>query len=134
LTNILLVMHRKVAAEAYARAIQEYAGFSAYCEYDYADAAMTAKVRKADITIIEVPESQGRQLAQYVEICAAIRRVRPESKFMLLCSERSREGVQLAVAAMQSKEIDDYVFYDSTLDYFLSKLAVLSTGGTEDLE
>jgi len=45
---------------------------------------------------------------------------------MLMCPENSRESRQAAVEAMSGGRIDDFVYYNVSMDYLESKLEVLS--------
>ena len=96
-------------------------------EHDYGRAAETAAACRPDVAVVEVPESKGRQTKDYLDICAEIRAICPRCKLMIMCPESSSISKQTAIAAMQAGDIDDFLFYDSTLEYFVSKLKVLAS-------
>ena len=75
-----------------------------------------------DNVLIEVTESGPYDMDYCLSLCKLIRRNTPECKVILICSEQDEKSVEKVIAAKGKKLIDDFVFYDVTIDYLASKL------------
>ena len=60
-----------------------------------------------------------------LDLCAWLRKVTPHCRLMLMCSERQIDAVSSAIQAKRRGEIDDFVFYDVSLDYLAASLRSL---------
>ena len=58
-------------------------------------------------------------------LCAWLREVTPHCRLMLMCPEGQPEAVSRAIEAKRRGEIDDFVFYDVSLDYLAASLQSL---------
>ena len=58
-------------------------------------------------------------------LCAWLREVTPHCRLMLMCPEGQTEAVHRAIEAKRKGEIDDFVFYDVSLDYLAASLQSL---------
>jgi len=92
----------------------------------YASAALTAEACSPDIAVIEIPESGAWKPAEKCfAVCDMIRRQLPDCKLVILCSEDDKDSYQAAIHAKQDNRIDDFLFYDNSVHYLLSKLEAL---------
>jgi len=128
LTKVLLLMYRKLMSDAMASALSENSEFELFLKQNYANAVSAAVRYTPGIALVEIPESDGARAHEYLQICAAIRRAVPTCKLMLMCPERSNVNKLAVVKAMSAGEIDNFVYYNVSMDYLLSMLAVLSNG------
>jgi len=70
----------------------------------------------------------------YLAICDVVKSIRPNCKLILMCPENSSESKQAAVEAMRSGRIDEFMYYNVSMDYLESKLEVLSAGHSDARE
>lgn len=125
MTTILLVVYRRIIADLLVDTLHSYSNFRVFSETNAEQVLPAIERHKPDIMMIEIPENRGQHPAEYLEICARVRQAYPAIKLLLMCPEKSRKSVQAAVAAVQEKKVDDFVFYDSTLDYLVAKILAL---------
>ena len=128
--KILLVMFRKVFAEALQDSLYtNKPEFVVRLEYDYKKAVEAALRQQPDVVLVEIKEGEIPPGENPYELCAGIRRALPKCRIMLMCPENSVRDRRRTIAAMQAGDIDDYVFYDTSMDYFISKLETLTDLG-----
>ena len=58
-------------------------------------------------------------------LCTWLREVTPDCRLMLMCPETQQDTVNRAIVARKQKLIDDFVFYDVSLDYLTASLQSL---------
>lgn len=96
-----------------------------YFQPDYADADVVIRGCGAYCALIEVAES-GEYDADYcLALCAWLRKETPDCKLLLMCPENDVKSVTAAVEAKKEGRIDDFIFYDASLEYLLSKLRAM---------
>ena len=119
--RVLLVMKRRVLAEAIMQETQSALLFRA--EYRSENAPIAAETFAADVVLLEIPERTPR--AQSAALCDAIKRQRPETRILLLCPENDPDACRVTIEAVREKRADDFVFYDTSIRFLLSKLEML---------
>jgi len=122
---VMLLLCRRVIADLLIKSIGRKDSVRAFGVYDYKNAANTAASRKPDIALVEIPEKQGTPALDTLEICDGIKSASPECKIVLLCPEQDRESVAACVEAKKQGRVEDFLFYDSGVDYLVSKLEAL---------
>ena len=132
MTKVLLIMYRKLMGDAMVNSLSKNPSFKLFLEQNYKNAGSAAMTYMPDIAVVEIPESRARHPRDYLKICTEIREASPQCKLLLMCPENSSESKHAAVDVMRAGEIDDFVYYNVSMDYLQSKLAVL-TIGTEEL-
>lgn len=120
--TIMLIMRRKPIAQGFIARFKDDADVNIMHEIDYANAAAAIAVNNASVALVEVGETSGYDVAHCLVLCGQMREKTPECKLMLLCPEQDEKSVAEAVAAKREGRIDDFVFYDASLDYLISKL------------
>jgi DNA-binding NarL/FixJ family response regulator len=55
-------------------------------------------------------------------LCNELREAAPECKLILMCSDQDEKTIEQVIDAMGKNYIDDFVFFDVTIDYLASKL------------
>lgn len=91
-------------------------------EPNYKDINLAIDFYKAKLVLIEAAEINPHDMEYCLKLCKQIRRKTPECKLLLMCSEQDETSVEQVVDAKRKKQIDDFVFYDVTIDYLASKL------------
>ena len=124
--NVLMVMHRKMLSDALIAQTATDAPFKIVAEQNYATAALTAETCIPDIVVMEIPESgPWRSAEKCLAVCDMIRGQMPGCKQVLLCNEYDAVSCHAAIRAKQARRIDDFLFYDNSVNYLLSKLEAL---------
>lgn len=94
-------------------------------EGDYRMALLTAECERPDAAVVEFPESGPWTPERCLDLCRTLRRHLPELPLLLLCPESRPDACELAVRAVKDGVVRDYVFYDASVQYLLSKLDTL---------
>ncbi|MDY0235951.1 MAG: hypothetical protein RBR71_07970 [Gudongella sp.] len=123
--NIVLIMQRKVIAEGLMIKLRDSPDISLVYEPDYHEAITIIRNYGAKAALIEATESGLYDMEYCLYLCKRLRSEIPECKLLLMCSEQDEKSVRKVVEAKGKKEIDDFVFYDVTIDYLASKLTSL---------
>jgi len=124
-TIVMLLLCRRVIADLLIKTIERNGDVEAFGVYDYRNAVNTAISRKPDIALLEIPEKHGTPAQETLEICDGIKAAIPECKIVLLCPEQDKESVNSCVEAKKQGKVEDFLFYDSGVDYLVSKLEAL---------
>ena len=96
-----------------------------FYEADYANADVAIRSHLAQVALLEVTESDEFNVDYCLGLCGWLRQVTPECRLLLMCPESSQDAVQKAIRAKQEKRIDDFVFYDVSMDYLATNLRAL---------
>lgn len=120
--NVLLVVHRRAIVQALIDKLQKNSGISLVYEANFSHAETAGVLHNAEVVLIEVAESGMHNLDYCLNLCQEIRGLVPECKLIIMCSEQDEESVKRVIKAKWEGKIDDFVFYDVTMDYLVSKL------------
>lgn len=120
--TIVLIMRRRPVVQALMAKMQTDQSVHLIFEADYAHADVTIRSHGASIALIEVAEMGEYDVSHCLALCTWLRKETPQCKLLLMCPEQDKGGVAQAIAAKHDSQIDDFVFYDSTIDYLMSKL------------
>ncbi len=124
--SYILVMQRHLIARALLKKLQDATQILPYCESYYSRAERIIGSDKVAVALIEVAESGEYGIAFCLALCT---RLRPTGcKLVLLCPEQDEHVVAATADAMRSGLIDDFVYYDSSLDYTVAKLLSVNAG------
>jgi len=124
--KVLLVMQKRLLSDALIAQTSNDTRFAFTTEPRYASASLTAEACSPEIVVLEIPESGAWSSAEKCfVVCDMIRRQLPDCKLVILCSEDDKESCQAAIQARQESRIDDFLFYDNSAQYLLSKLEAL---------
>jgi len=121
--TILLIMKRKSVAQGLMLKLRDVPELELAYEEDYMCAAASINVHGADVALIEVAESGEYGISYCLELCARLKEATPGCKVLLMCPEQDRNSVVAVVRAKLEGGIDDFVFYDTSVDYLASKLS-----------
>ena len=120
--RILLFMNRKGIAQVLLLRLSETDGVCTGFSQDYANADSIARRFCATSALIEVGEDGNFDTFYCLALCDRIHREMPGCKLLLLCSEDDKRGIANAIAARLDGTIDDFIFYDASVEYLMSKL------------
>lgn len=120
--KILLGLHRKILAQSILQTMKDDKRFDCYIENCPVNIPLAIQKYDIDIAVIEVPESGSNPEGEKLAICREIADTSPNCKLLLMCSEESESCKKAIVEAKRRGEIEDFVFYDSSLEYLIAKL------------
>ena len=120
--DVVLIMHRKAIAQELMAKLKGNKDISLIYEPDYSKANAAIRNNKAKVALIEVAESGPYDMEYCLALCEGLRTQFPECKLLLMFPEQDRRNIKKVVDAKSKKLIDDFVFYDVTIDYLISKL------------
>ena len=125
LKTVLLIMQRASLAQGLMAKVRDVPGIQLCYEPDYANADVAIRTHLATGALLEVSEDGVHDMDFCLTLCAWLREVVPHCRLMLMCPEGQTENVYRAVEAKQRGIIDDFVFYDVSLDYLAASLQTL---------
>ena len=123
--KVMLFMQRKAIAEALMHTLKEYPDLRLIYEPDYQNARTTIDGHNAKVALIEITESGTCDVDYCLTLCKKLRKQTPECELLLMCPEQDEKSVKQVIDAKGKKLIDDFVFYDVSMDYLASKLISL---------
>jgi len=124
-TIVMLLLCRRVIADLLIISIEKNTDVEAFGIYDYNNAVLSAAARMPDIALIEIPEKHGTPALDTLEICMGIKETCPDCKVVLLCPEQDKMSVNECVMAKKQGKVEDFLFYESGVEYLVSKLESL---------
>ena len=125
LKTVVLIMQRASLAQGIIAKVCNVSGIRFHYEPDYTKADVTIRTHLATGALLEVSEGGVYDIGFCLMVCEWLRQVTPHCRLMLMCPEGQRETVHRAIEAKQKGEIDDFVFYDASLDYLIACLQSL---------
>ncbi len=124
--RILLIMSRKILADALIAQTGTDRSFELWADQNYASAVHTAVGYAPQVVVVEIPESGSwRSAERCLTICDSIRKELPGCKQVLLSSESDADSCSAAIRAKRENRIDDFLYYDTSVKYLFSKLESL---------
>lgn len=125
LKTVLLIMQRASLAQGLMAKMRDVPDIQLCYESDYANADASIRTHLASGALLEVSENDIYGIDFCLDLCTWLRKVTPHCRLMLMCSERQIDAVSSAIQAKRRGEIDDFVFYDVSLDYLAASLRSL---------
>lgn len=125
LKTVLLIMRRASLAQGLMAKVRDAPGMQLCYEPDYANADTAIRSHLAAGALLEVAEDGEQDMGYCLALCAWLREITPHCRLMLMCPEGQVETVHRAIEAKRRGEIDDFVFYDVSLDYLAASLQSL---------
>ncbi len=122
--RILLLMSRKMLAESLKQALDREGATGlerVFLEFDFRKARKKILATRPEIIVVEAPEDPGAE-ARLTDILKDIGDAAPEAGVLLLVSEHDMRMVALADRMKQAHRIRDYVFYDASTQYLITKI------------
>lgn len=118
------VTTNKVLAQSLAAAVKSNAalGLEPFLLLNPQQAPLDAEVLKLDIAIVDVMDTMVEEPEAVLCLCERLREALPHCRLLLLVSQDDKAGKKMAVNAVKRKAADDFVFYDTSLEYLFAKL------------
>ena len=123
--TVVLIMRRASLAQGLMAKAQNDPGFQLCYEPDYANADVAIRRHLAAGALVEVTEDGEYDMDFCLALCTWLREVTPDCRLTLMCPETQQETVSRAIAVKKQKLINDFVFYDVSLDYLAASLQSL---------
>ena len=121
----MLVLWRRVISDLLIGKIGKRNGVEAIGVYSLSEARTAAEILKPCVALVEIPLRQGEPALEALKVCEEIKEVSAGCKTAILCPEEDDESVQICIEAKRQGKIDDFLFYDSTTVYLVSKIESL---------
>ncbi len=123
--TVLFVSSNKILGQGLSAAILSKSEFDFRWEaqLQYSQAIVGADVFHADVVLLDVADQVDMKRA--LEICQSLRQNSQTTKILLLVRPEQAAVRAQAVDAKNAGQVDNFVFYDSSLSYLLAKLAAL---------
>ena len=125
LKTVLLVMRRASLAQGLMAKARDDPDLRLCYEpdYDHVDAAIRS--HQVAGALLEVSEDGRQDMGFCLSLCARLRETAPGCRLMLMCPEGQAETIRLCIEAKRRGKIDDFVFYDVSVEYLIASLKSL---------
>ena len=125
--KIGFITKNKVFAQSLATQINNNPalGFVLYLLHDPGQALLDAEVLKIDLAVVEMITGNRKDNEAVFSFCKSLRQAVPGCRLMLFVAQDDNKSRKVAIKAMQRKIVDDFVFYDESLQYLIAKLLAL---------
>ena len=123
--NVLLILQRDAIIQSLMAKLCNNLEIRLMVEPDHRKALVALNSQAFKAVLIEVAESGRYDISYCLELCRELRITVPDCKLLLMCSEQDEPSVERVIQAKSDKSIDDFVFFDVTVDYLASKLLSL---------
>ena len=127
MTKIGFITTNKLLGQSLSAAInaQPELDFESYLLLNLQQAALDIDVLKIDVAIVDVLDAAAAETKTTLELCEKVRRISPNCRILLFLYQDDTLGKQLAVEVVRAQIADDFVFYDTSLEYLFAKLSAL---------
>ena len=119
---VVLIMQRKSIAQGLMQMLKEKAELNIYYESDYKSIDAAIRGHDAQIALIEISENGEYNVFQCLSLCEWLRKETPNCKLILMCPEQDKSSINEVVAAKKDRRIDEFIFYDTSVEYLATKL------------
>ncbi len=92
---------------------------------NFDQAILDAEVLGIDIAVVDVIDGASKETKTVLAFCNNLRKTVVGCRLLLLVSQDDQKGRQMAIHAVKSNAADDFVFYDTSLEYLFAKVAAL---------
>ena len=120
--SVILIIYCIAIAQGLMVKLRDSPEISLVYESEYHKADIAISNYGAKSVLIEATEAGIYDIDYCLKLCKSLRIQTPECKLLLMCPEQNEKSVKQVVFAKAENEIDDFVFYDVTIDYLASKL------------
>lgn len=119
--NIMLLIQRSAIFDNIANYLKKHreVNIRHIQNYDY---LTIENLLNIDVILIEVAESGKFNIHYCLNLITNIVKKVSRVKIILMCSDQDEASINLVLKAKESGIIDDFLFYDVTIDYLVSKL------------
>ena len=119
--KIGFVTTNKVLAQSLASAVKSRPGldFELFLLLNPKQAALDAEILNIETAVVDMADTALEESYE------TLRRAVPDCRLLLLVPQGDKDRRKAAVRAIKSKNADDFVFCDTSLDYLFAKLAAI---------
>ncbi len=125
MSDVLLMLKRLSLGAGLCSIIEESGIGKPILETRYENLLATSKKAQVKVILVEVPESGLPNIFGCLAIIDQIKNSIPNCKVLLMCSELDHEAVKVAIKAKQAKRVDNFIFYDTSMEYLKASLKAL---------
>ena len=119
---VMMVLCRRFIGDLLMEAFKKRGYSKTISIYEFKRAKNAALVYNPAVALIEIPERHGEPALEALAVCEDIKEASPGCKVMLMCPEIDEKSVESCIEAKKDNKIEDFLFYDSSIDYLVSKL------------
>jgi hypothetical protein len=125
--RIGFITKNKVLAQSLATQLKSNPdlGFVPYLLHDLNQALLDAEVFKIDIAVVEMIVGTPDDHETILPLCESLKQTVPRCRILLFVAQNDDASRKVAIKAMKRKIVDDFVFYDESLEYLVAKLLSL---------
>lgn len=125
--RIGVITTNKVLGQSLSKAIQAQPElqFDIYLLLSLEQALLDVEVLKIEVALIDVMNGDAAEKTALIVFCEKLRQAVPDCRMLLLVSQDDKAGRKMAIEAVRTRRADDFVFYDTSLDYLLAKLSAI---------
>ncbi len=121
--TIALLMTRKPVAQGLIKKLERPSIRLCY-ESDYAKANSLVHVIGANIALIEIAETGRYDAGFCLSLCKGLHESIQSCKLLVMCPEQDESSIAAVIDSKHEGIIEDFVFYDASIDYLASKLLI----------
>lgn len=125
--NIGFITTNKIFAQSFASTIkiQKYLDFHPFLLLNPKQASLDIVIMKIDIAVVDIVEIASKNLDTLSAFCEELQAAKPDIRILLLASQDDHVDRRLAMDAVRNGKADDFVYYDTSLDYLFAKLGAM---------
>jgi hypothetical protein len=125
--QIGFVTKNKVLAQSLAAFVKNspHPEFEPFLLLNPQQAAIDADVLKIDIAVVEMIAGTKDETGAVLELCKELRHTVPDCQILLFIPQDNKVGRDTGMKAVRDKIVDDYVFFDNSLNYLVAKLLAM---------
>lgn len=122
--KIAFITTNKILGQSFSAAIESMnmVDFNFYLFLNPNQALIDAEVFEIDIALIDTMDCNSKETEKPLLLCEKLNEKLPNCHILLLISQDDIVNRKMATKAKKKKIIDDFVFYDASLKYLISKL------------
>ncbi len=125
MADVLLMLKRLSLGEGLCSIIEESGIGKPILETRYENLLASTECEQVKVVLLEVPESGLPNIYGCLAIIDQLKIRLPNCKVLLMCSELDHEAVKVAIKAQQSKRVDNFIFYDTSMEYLKASIKAL---------
>jgi len=125
--RIGLISSSRVFAQSFAEAMEARPelGFTPLLLLNPRQALLDAELMELDLVVLDIAAESVKKSELLLPFCREIRKRLPNCRIVLLAFQDDKEVRELVRNAVKGNDADDFVFYDTSLEYMFAKLASL---------
>ena len=123
--RIALITTNKILAQSLAATIKALADarFELLLLFDPRQTSLDAEILKIDVIVIDLVNIRAEEKKNALKFCKMLHETLSNRHLLLLISQDDKAARKMAIEAKKAQIIDDFVFYDTSLEYLFAKLA-----------